>query len=129
MSGANVHFYICYRKCADAIEFYQKAFGAKEVMRQADGQSGVRHAEIQIGSSLLMMHDEFPEFPSHRSIQGMGGSPVNMFVYADDVDALYNQAVDAGAKALGPLEDKPYGRTAGVVDPFGFTWWLCSKPA
>lgn len=129
MTETGVNFYICYRSSAEAMDFYKKAFGAEETMRQTDDQGRVRHAEIKVCGSTLMMHDEFPEFSDHRSVQAMGGSPANMFAYVDDVDAMYERSVAAGAKALGPLEDKPYGRSAGVVDPFGFTWWLCSKPA
>ncbi len=121
--------YISIRNTGDAIHFYKRAFGATEVMRHTDDKGQIRHAEIRIGNSILMMHEEVPEFPELRSIQAFGGSPVNIFAYIDDVDSLYAQAVSAGAKALGPVEDKPYGRSAGVVDPFGLTWWLCTAPA
>lgn len=96
-------------------------------MCQADPDGKVRHAEVRIGESVLMIHDEFPEFSQMKSVQAQGGSPVHLFASFADVDAVYGQAVEAGVKAMGPLEDKPYGRTAGVVDPFGLTWWLCSK--
>ena len=121
--------YMSLRDAGAAIEFYKRAFGATEVMRHVDADGTIRHAEIRIGNSILMLHEEVPEFPELRSVQAFGGSPVNIFAYLDDVDSLYAQAVAAGAKALGPLEDKPYGRSAGVVDPFGLTWWLCTAPA
>ncbi len=121
--------YISIRNTGEAIDFYTRAFGATEVMRHTDDQGRIRHAEIRIGNSILMMHEEVPEFPELRSVQAFGGSPVNIFAYIDNVDSLYAQAVSAGAKSLGPVEDKPYGRSAGVVDPFGLTWWLCTAPA
>jgi PhnB protein len=128
MSDQTIYPYLCIRDAADAMEFYKKALGAVEVSRWADPDGKLRHGEFKVGNSMLMMHDESPEFPELRSVQAFNGSPVNLFAYVDNVDALYEQAVAAGAKALGPLEDKPYGRTAGVVDPYGLTWWLCSKP-
>jgi PhnB protein len=117
-----------FRETAKVIEFYKQAFNATETMRHVDGAGIVRHAEIQIAGSTLMLHDENPDFPDMKGVQTFGGSPINLFVFVEDVDGTYHQAVAAGAKALGPLEDKEYGRSAGVVDPFGLTWWLCSAP-
>jgi PhnB protein len=117
--------YLMIRGAADAIEFYKKAFGATELMRQADAEGTVRHAEIQIGDSQVMIADEVSQFPELRSVQAFGGSPMNMFLYVDDADAAAKQALDAGAQLIMAVEDKPYGRTGGVKDPYGLIWWVC----
>ena len=128
MTYPTVMPYMSIRNAAGAMDFYTKAFGATEIMRNSDDAGKLRHGELRLGDSVLMLHDESPNYPEMKTVQAYGGSPVNLFLYLDDVDAVYNQAVAAGAKALGPLQEQPYGRTAGVVDPFGLTWWLCSKP-
>jgi PhnB protein len=118
--------YLYIRGAARAIDFLQRAFGATQLMREADSADPqlVRHAEIRIGDSVLMISDERPTIAT-RSPQSLGGSPVTFFVSIEDVDALYHQAIAAGAKPLGPLENQPYGRSGGVEDPFGFIWYLC----
>ena len=128
MTYPTVMPYMSIANAAQAMDFYIQAFGATELMRNSDGSGTLRHGELRLGDSVLMLHDESPNYPEMKTVQGYGGSPVNLFLYLDDVDSVYNQAVAAGAKALGPLQEQPYGRTAGVVDPFGLTWWLCSKP-
>jgi len=109
----------------DAIEFYKKAFGAKEIARATtpDG-SLVVHATIQIGDSFIMMNDEFPEMGA-KSPLSLNGSPVTIHLYVEDVDALWKQAVDAGAKETMPLQDQFWGDRYGLlVDPFGHSWSL-----
>ena len=118
--------YLMIRGAADAIEFYKKAFGATELMRDTDAAGKVRHAEIKIGDSQVMITDESPQFPELRSVQAFGGSPMNMFLYVEDADALAKQALAAGAKLIMEVQDKPYGRSGGVKDPFGLDWWVCS---
>ncbi len=118
--------YVMLRDAADAIEFYKKAFGASEVSRDLDEGGRVRHADILIGDSHVMIADESPRFSELRSVQAFGGSGANMFLYVDDADAVAKQAVAAGAKLISPVEDKPYGRSGGVKDPFGLDWWICS---
>ena len=118
--------YLMIRGAADAIEFYKQAFGATELMRQADADGKVRHAEIQIGDSQVMITDEASQFPELRSVQAFGGSPMNMFLYVDDADALAKQALAAGAQLIMEVQDKPYGRSGGVKDPYGLIWWVCS---
>jgi len=118
--------YVCLRGTSEAIDFYQRAFGAKEVMRQADPDGKVRHAEIEIGDSLIMLHDEFPEFSDMRSPVAMGGSPVHIFLTVADADATARQALAAGATLIKEVKDESYGRSGGVKDPFGLTWWVCS---
>jgi len=116
--------YLIIKNAADAIEFYKKAFGATELFRmdQPDGKIG--HAEIKIGDSPIMLSDEFPEM-GHRGPQSLGGSPVSIMLYVEDVDAVVNRATTAGAKLDRPVEDKFYGDRAGsLTDPFGHIWHI-----
>lgn len=111
-------------RCKDALAFYARAFGAKELMRMPRPDGGVAHAEIQLGDSRIMLADEHIQMnaygPNH-----FGGSPVTLHVYLPDVDATTQQAVNAGARLVRPLADQFYGdRTAGLEDPFGHTWHL-----
>ena len=116
--------YLIVKGAADALEFYKKAFGATEIMRMPGPGGTVGHAEIRIGTAIIMLADEFPEM-NHKSPQSLGGTPVSMLVYTDDVDALVNRAVAAGAKALTPVENKFYGdRSGSLEDPFGHQWHL-----
>lgn len=114
--------YLSVRGASSAIEFYKKAFGATESARLADPSGKIGHAEIRIGDALIMLADEFPEM-GVRSPQALGGSPVSIHLYVEDVDALVNQAVAAGATVLDPVDDKFYGDRAGrLADPFGHVW-------
>jgi len=114
--------YLVVKGAASAIEFYKKAFGATELMRMADPSGRVMHAEIKIGNSPIMLADEFPEMGA-RSPQAYGGSPVSIFLYVEDVDALANQAIAAGAKVLMPVQDQFWGDRYGkLADPFGHVW-------
>jgi PhnB protein len=118
--------YLMLRGAADAIEFYKRAFGATELMRQQDAEGGIQHAEILIGDSPVMLVDETPKFPEMRGVQTFGGSPVNMFLYVDDAEAWVKRAVEAGARIVMEVSDQSYGRSGGVKDPFGLDWWICS---
>jgi len=115
--------YLCVKDCARAIEFYEKAFGAKETMRLNDPKDGrVGHAEIKIGEALIMLADEFPDF-GVRGPQSIGGSPVTIVLGVPDVDAVATRAVAAGLKVVRPVEDQFYGERAGrFEDPFGHVW-------
>jgi PhnB protein len=114
--------YLCCKDAARAIEFYKQAFGATEVMRLAEPSGRIGHAEIKIGTALLMLADEYPEMDV-RSPQSLGGSPVTIHLYVDDVDALADRAVGAGAKLLRPVADQFYGDRSGrLSDPFGHVW-------
>ena len=118
--------YLIIKGAAKAIEFYKKAFGATELMRMADPNGRIGHAEIKIGNSPIMLADEVPEM-GYRSPQSLGGSPVSILLYVEDVDALFSQAVAAGAKVLRPPEDQFYGdRSGGVTDPFGHVWYIAT---
>lgn len=105
-----------------ALDFYRKAFGAKELMR-LDGPDGrLLHAEIEIGGMRIMLGDEFPEW-GNQSPKSLGGTPVGIHVYVDDVDTVASRAVDAGAEILMPVEDQFYGDRSGRLrDPFGHEW-------
>ncbi len=109
-----------------AMEFYKVAFGATELGRHADADGRVRHGEIKIGDSPIMICDEFGEFPRMRSAQALGGSPVQVFLYVNDADAFAARAQAAGATLFFPLQDQSYGRTGGLQYPFGYTWWICT---
>ena len=114
--------YLIIKNAAEAIEFYKKAFGATELFRmdQPDGKIG--HAEIKIGDSPIMLSDEFPEM-GYRGPQSLGGSPVSIMLYVEDVDTVVDRATTAGAKLDRPVEDKFYGdRTGSLTDPFGHIW-------
>jgi len=105
-----------------AIEFYKQAFGATESMRVADPQGNVMHAEIKVGDSPIAIAPELPEWGNH-SPQSLGGSPVIVQLYVEDVDASADQAVAAGATVLIPVADQFYGDRAGrLADPFGHIW-------
>jgi PhnB protein len=109
-----------------AIEFYKDIFGATEVMRMGDPAGKIGHAELKIGSSYVMLADEHPEMDV-RSPQSYGGSPVGLLLYVEDVDAVAERAVAAGAKLLSPLEDKFYGDRMGKLeDPFGHVWAIAT---
>lgn len=114
--------YLIIKDAARALEFYQKAFGATEVMRIAGPNGSVGHAEIKIGQALFMLAEEFPEM-NCKSPHSFGGSPVSIMVYVQDVDAFVKQAVAAGAKVITPVENKFYGdRSGSLEDPFGHHW-------
>jgi uncharacterized glyoxalase superfamily protein PhnB len=112
------------RETPKAIEFYQKAFGAQVlgVHKTPDGK--VMHATLKIGDSQLMLADEFPGM-SNPAAQTLGGSPVVINLYSENVDALFNQAVSLGATVKMPLANQFWGDRYGqIVDPFGHSWAL-----
>lgn len=118
--------YLCCRHAAEAIQFYAKAFGAREEYRLADQAGKIGHAEIRIGEAVIMLSEEFPEL-GVRSPLALGGTPVTLHVYVEDVDALAARAVAAGAKILRPTSDQFYGdRLVKLEDPFGHVWIFAS---
>ena len=118
--------YLIAQNAAAAIDFYKRAFGATEIFRYTQDDGRIGHAEIQIGDSRLMLADEFPERGIH-SPRHYGGSPVTIMLYVEDVDAIYAQALAAGATVERPLADQPYGdRNGGLFDPFGHRWFVAT---
>ena len=118
--------YIVVDGAADAIAFYQKAFGAQEIYRMPGPGGKVMHAEIQIGDSRLMLSDAIPEMGG-RSPKSLGGSPASILIYVRDVDAAFARAVGAGATVDMPLMDMFWGDRYGKVkDPFGHLWQLAT---
>ena len=118
--------YLSVDGAAAAIEFYKSAFGAKELFRMTDEGGRVGHAELQIGDSRLMLADEYPEM-SFRGPKFLGGTPVMLHLYVDDVDTWFARAVAAGARVSRPVRDEFYGdRTGSVEDPFGHRWSLAT---
>jgi PhnB protein len=114
--------YLCVKGAARALDFYRQAFGATEVMRMQQPDGTIGHAEIRIGAAPIMLADEVAAM-DFRSPQTLGGSPVNIMVYVEDVDALMRQAQAAGAQVMRPAADQFYGDRLGVLkDPFGHSW-------
>lgn len=119
--------YLAFKNSARAIEFYVRAFGAVERYRLTEPGGKVGHAEIRIGDSNLMLADEYPDF-GHLSAQTLGGSPITLHLYVEDVDAVVSRAVDAGATLLRPVKDEFHGNRGGVVaDPFGYHWMVTTQ--
>jgi PhnB protein len=119
--------YLCVDGADAAIEFYREVLGATERARLAGPDGKVGHAELQLGDSLIMLADEYPEL-GIRSPKALGGSPVTISVYVEDVDAVFGRALRAGAKALRPVEDQFYGdRTGQFEDPFGHRWSVATR--
>jgi PhnB protein len=118
--------FLTVRDAERAIEFYKNAFGAESrgVMKGPDGK--VMHAEIKIGDSVVMLSDEFPDFGS-VSPQGLGGSPMGLHIYVDDVDSSFDRAVKAGAQVEMPVMDQFWGDRYGrLKDPFGHKWSIAT---
>ena len=114
--------YLVMDGAAAAIEFYEKVLGAKERMRMDAPGGRIGHAELELGDSLIMLADEFPDM-NIRGPKSFGGSPVTINLYVEDVDAVFEAALAAGATTLQPLKDQFYGdRNGQFEDPFGHRW-------
>jgi uncharacterized glyoxalase superfamily protein PhnB len=115
--------------CADAIEFYKKAFGAEELSRGQSPDGRIMHAEIKIGGHLVFLVDDYPEYCGGKSQtpKALGGTPVTIHRYVADCDAAIQRAVDAGATLTMPPQDMFWGdRYGSVTDPFGHSWSLAT---
>jgi PhnB protein len=118
--------YLAVRGAAQAIEFYKKAFGAKEIMRMPGPEGKLGHAEIRIGDSRVMLSDEY-EPMAFLGPQARGGTTVHIHLYVRDVDATVARAAAAGAKVVRPVQDQFYGdRTGSIEDPFGHLWHVAT---
>src|SRR2546429_5264737 len=118
--------YLIIRGASQALDFYKKAFGAVELFRFPTPDGKIGHAEIKIGDSPVMLADEHPDM-GYKSPRTLGGSPVSIMVYVEDVDTIFNRAVSAGATVQQAIEDKFYGDRSGTLeDPFGHVWHLAT---
>ncbi|MGA2202743.1 MAG: VOC family protein [Terriglobales bacterium] len=118
--------YLVVKGAAQAIEYYKKVFGATEILRMAGPDGRVGHAELQVGSSRIMLADENPQM-GYRSAESIGASPVSLLVYIRDCDKVVERAVAGGAKLLKPVQDQFYGDRSGFIqDPFGHQWGIAT---
>jgi PhnB protein len=118
--------YLAVDDASEAIAFYERAFGAKELVRMPGPDGVIAHAELEIGDSRVMLSDPFPQ-ASTRPPKELGGTSASVFMYVDDVDAVVKQAVDAGATVTMEVEDQFWGdRFGSVSDPFGHSWSIAT---
>ncbi len=118
--------YLVVSDAAKAIEFYKQAFGATEVSRMEGPHGKIGHAELRIGNSMLMLSDEMPGW-GNPSPATLGGSPVSLFLYLEDVDSVYSRALQAGAQSTMEPTDQFWGDRYGkIIDPFGHNWGLAT---
>lgn len=118
--------YLICRGAAQALDFYKEAFGATEVLRMPMPDGSVAHAEFKIGDSIIMMGEENPMWDA-KSPQALGGTPAGLMIYVPDCDAVFAQALAAGATVKKPMADQFYGDRSGTVtDPFGHQWTVAT---
>ena len=118
--------YLAIKNGVKALEFYRKAFGATEIYKLILPDDRLGHAEIRLGDSVIMLSDEFPEF-GRKAPETLGGSPVSIHLYVEDVDAFFKRALAAGAKKRKPVKDQFYDDRSGQLeDPFGHLWWVAT---
>jgi len=121
----SVTAYLVMKGAAEAIEFYKKAFGATELFRM-EHEGKIGHAEIKIGDSPVMLADEHPEM-GFVGPKTLGGTPVSLMIYVDDVDTVFNRAIAEGGVEMKPLQDQFYGDRSGTLtDPFGHVWTVAT---
>ena len=110
-----------------AMEFYKRAFGAREIMRMPTPNGKLGHAEFRIGDSIVMLSDEFPGMSSQKAPTSLGGTTGSLMLYVPNVDAAFKRAVDAGCKSLMPPADMFWGDRFGKLeDPYGNQWGLAT---
>jgi PhnB protein len=115
------------RGAAEALNFYQVAFGATELERSADPNGKIVNAEIRIGDSIIALGEESPEWGNH-SPQSLGATTAIMTLNVENADTVWNQAILAGAKVIFPLADQFYGYRQGrLEDPFGHLWIISTR--
>lgn len=116
--------YLIVKGAAEAIDFYERAFGATELLRMADRQGAIAHAEIKIGDSVIMLADENPNV-GYVGPRSLGGSTVSILLYVADVDDMFERALKVGARAQRPVANQFYGDRSGTLeDPFGHFWTI-----
>jgi PhnB protein len=117
--------YLIIDGAADALEYYKKAFGATELFRMEHGGK-IAHAEMKIGDSPFMLGDANPN-EGNSGPKSLGGSPVGLMIYVENVDTIFKQAIAAGGTELKPLQDQFYGDRSGTLtDPFGHIWTVAT---
>jgi len=117
--------YLIVDGAASAMDYYKKAFGAIELFRM-EHEGKIGHAEMKIGDSPFMLADAFPQ-QGHKDPKTLGGSPVGLMIYVNDVDTIYKQAIDAGGTEVKALQDQFYGDRSGTLtDPFGHNWTVAT---
>lgn len=107
--------YLIVKNATAFFNFTEAVFGAEEKFKHNREDDTIMHGELKIGSSIIMFADSTPEYPPQES---------GLFIYVDDADRVYHKAIEEGATRITELSDQPYGRTGGVKDPFGNTWWI-----
>ena len=118
--------YLAVKDAAGALEFYKAGFGAAELYRVTLPDGRIGHAEMRLGDSIIMLGDEFPEYGGTAPAT-LGGSPVSIHLYVDDVDVFFKRALAAGARERKPVMDQFYGDRSGQLeDPFGHLWWVAT---
>ena len=118
--------YLAVDNAAEAIDWYKRAFGARETVRMLGPDGKIGHAELKIGDSHLMLSDPFPQ-ASTKPPKELGGTSTSIFIYVEDVDATFKQAVDAGATVTMEVADQFWGDRFGTVtDPFGHVWSIAT---
>ena len=118
--------YLSIKGAAAAIDYYKEVFGATELFRMPGPGGKIGHAEIKIGNSPIMLADEYPEM-EFVSPQTLGGTPIGLMIYVDDVDTMFKQAIDKGGKEVKPLQNQFYGDRSGTLkDPFGHVWTIAT---
>ncbi|MFD7321569.1 VOC family protein [Streptomyces sp. NPDC059875] len=118
--------YLCIDGAAAALDFYVSVLGAEERMRMPAPGGKIGHAELALGNSIIMLADEYPDM-GFRSPKAVGGTPITLHVYVEDVDAIFAKALAQGARELSPVKDEFYGdRTGQFEDPFGHRWSVAS---
>lgn len=116
--------YLIVKNAKEALEFYKRAFNAREIFRMETPQGMIGHCEFEIGDSRLMMADEFPQMGSTAPSEHQGRA-FSLLIYVQNVDEVFNRAVEAGAKVIRPLQNEFYGDRMGTLqDPFGHNWHL-----
>jgi len=118
--------YLIIKGAAAAIEYYKKSFGATELMRMAQPDGRVGHAELKIGDSVIMLSDEFPELLA-LSPATLGNTSVGLLLYVENADAIFDKAISLGGKVQKPMADQFYGDRNGTLeDPFGHKWTIAT---
>lgn len=125
----NLVIYLTIKEAAKAMDFYKKIFGAKEVGRLTMPDGSIAHAELQFGDTRIMMAEENPQW-GNQSPQKLGGCPVGLCLYVENVDEVFKQAIAAGCKTDQNMEvkDQFYGdRSGSLIDPFGYKWTIATN--